>query len=103
MGAVTMTTPTGVQDGVTGYERKVTKTVVLSSTYATNGETGLTPAAVGMQSFSKVTFDPPQTNNFVSFDYTNNLVMCFVSSTGAQVGNGVNVSTVSCRCEILGR
>lgn len=102
MGVATMTVPTGITDGVDNNYRIAYRDITLSTTYATGGETGITPATLGMTTFAKVDFDSPKTNNFVSYNYTTSLVQCFVSSTGAEVGAGVNVSTVVVRARFLG-
>lgn len=103
MGAVTMTVPAGSQDGATSNVRQAFRDVTLSASYATNGETGITPGLMGMQVFNQVEIDACKTNNFLSYDYANNLLKAFVSSTGAEVANTTNLSGVTVRIRFVGK
>ena len=71
MGALTLTT---VSRGVMGNLRWATVNVGFSTSYATGGDTGMTAAALGMDSVELVQFDQPA-GFTVNYNYTNGQVL----------------------------
>ena len=71
MGALTLTP---VSRGVMGNLRWVTVNVGFSTSYATGGDTGMTAAALGMDSVELVQFDQPA-GFTVNYNYSNGQVL----------------------------
>lgn len=62
--------------GIVGNQRWEALQVAFDSSYPTNGESGLTPAALGLDVIYLVLASPTSGYTF-NFDYTNNLLLAY--------------------------
>lgn len=85
--------PVSAVDGPDGNLKTAYRDVTMSNSYTTGGE-AIAPAQVGMQVIYQAVCDDAKANNFVSYNYSTNKLMAFVSSTGAEVANATDLSAV---------
>jgi len=85
----------GNQDAVT--------TILNLGVYATNG-IAVTPALFGLGVIYDMT-TPKSADGTINYSYdgTNGRVKAYVSATGAEVANGVDLTPQPCRITVLGR
>lgn len=89
-----------VDSMVEGNKRVVTADVTFDNSYLTGGEP-VTPAALGLSSILFV-HAGTKTNYMIQFDAAAVKLLAFISSTGLQVANAVDLSALSIRVRFVG-
>lgn len=86
---------------VFGNKKVVTADVTFDSSYVTAGEP-VAPASLGLASilFAHV---GSKGANLLQYDATNKKLLAYVSSTGVEVANAVDLSTVVARIMFIGQ
>lgn len=89
---------------VFGNDRVVVADVTFDSSYATGGES-LTASDLGFPSGQIFHVSTPATNgaNIFAFDHAASKIKAFVTTTGVEVANAVNLATVTVRLKVIGR
>jgi len=89
-----------VDNTVEGNKRVITADVTFDASYPTGGEV-VTPAALGLASILFMHVGS-KAGNLIQYDAANAKLMAYVSSTGVQVANAVDLSAVIVRVRVVG-
>lgn len=90
MGAITVTKDS--RPRVVGAERMVKGTITMAASYATNGDTGLTPSAMGLRRLDRVIINPMGGYVLVP-DLTNSKVLAYEASADGSALDEVTATT----------
>jgi hypothetical protein len=90
-----------VNSTVYGDKRVITADVTFDNSYVTGGEP-VTPSALGLGSILHCN-GGSKAGNLIQYDPANVKLLAYVSSTGVQVANAVDLSAVTIRLQFTGQ